>query len=65
MKKNEIIEKIIVELLEQRSALNCDLGQLNHNESNFFENRITLENAISNIDAHIDRRVQDCELSPL
>lgn len=63
MTKNKIIEKIVDRLLEQRKDLIYELGNLNHNEASFIEKRITLENAIYNIDMQLDRRVMDCELN--
>lgn len=63
MTKNTIIEKIVDRLLEQRKDLIYELGNLNHNEASFIEKRITLENAIYNIDMQLDRRVMDCELN--
>lgn len=64
MKKNEIIEKVVSALLQQRKDLNYELSNLNHNEASFFEKRTTLENAINNIDMQVDRRIMDCEIEP-
>lgn len=64
MTKNEIINKIVSHLLDQRETLNLELSSMNHNESSFMDRRTTLESQIQNIDLQLDRRVQDCEMLP-
>jgi len=63
MDKNEIINKVVSSLLNERSTLSRELAELNHNEGSFLEKRMTLEGAINNIDMQIDRRIMDCELN--
>lgn len=59
--KNEIISKIIDRLMKQREDLNYELANLNHNETSYNDRRMTLENAIMNIDNQINQRILDCE----
>ena len=65
MNKNEIINKVVTNLLSERSTLSRELSELNHNEASFLEKRTTLENAINQIDMSIDRRIMDCEMYPV
>lgn len=62
MTKNEIIEKVIAGLMEQRKELSYELININHNEASYMERRTTLEVGINNIDMQIDRRIMDCEI---
>tara|TARA_R110002167_G_scaffold81296_5_gene222698 strand:- start:565 stop:762 length:198 start_codon:yes stop_codon:yes gene_type:complete len=63
MTKNEILNRIIENLLSQRKELNYELKNLNHNESSYMEKRNTLQQAINDIDMQLDRRVMDCEMN--
>lgn len=65
MSKNEIINKIVDKLLKQREDLNYEIANLNCNEPSFFEKKSALEFAISNIDMQLDRRVAECEITPI
>lgn len=61
MNKNEIIEKIVIGMLAQRKTLIDELTELNFNETSFFERRLTLENAITQIDMKLDNLIFNCQ----
>ena len=63
--KNDIIERVINKLLEQREDLSRELRSINHNETSYIEKRTTLDKALIDIDMQIDRRIMDCELTPI
>lgn len=62
MTKNEILDKVIDSLMNQRSNISDELMLLNHNETSFHDRKMTLENAIMNIDSQISFRIGDLEL---
>tara|TARA_R110000787_G_scaffold261374_1_gene366718 strand:+ start:467 stop:664 length:198 start_codon:yes stop_codon:yes gene_type:complete len=62
MTKNEILDKVIDSLMNQRSNISDELMHLNHNETSFHDRKMTLENAIMNIDSQISFRIGDLEL---
>ena len=62
MKKNEIINKIISDLLDQRRLIINELKDINHNEQSFNEKRMTLDKALMDIDMKIDLHIKDCEI---
>ena len=65
MNKNEVINKVISEMMSQRSVLNREIAELNHNESSYLERRTTLENQIRDIDMNVGNRIMDLEPSPI
>ena len=62
MTKNEILDKVIDSLMNQRSNISDELMLLNHNETSFHDRKMTLENALMNIDSQISFRIGDLEL---
>ncbi len=65
MNKNDVINKVITELMSQRSVLNREIAELNHNESSYMEKRMTLENQIRDIDMNVSNHVMNLELTPI
>ena len=63
MNKNQIIQLIVEGLIQQRSDLNSELIELNHNEISFLEKRTTLDKAIMDIDMQISNTLMNCEIN--
>jgi F0F1-type ATP synthase delta subunit len=61
--KNKIIEKIIDALLDQRTTLNYELANLNHNEVSFNDRKLTIEQALGQIDMQISNNLMNCTVS--
>jgi hypothetical protein len=64
MTKNEILDKVIDSLMDQRSNINDELMLLNHNETSCHDRKMTLENALMNTDSQISLRIAELELTP-
>ena len=65
MNKNKILNKVIDRLMDQREELTSKLSNVNYNEMLYDQKKMTLENALMNIDMSIDRRVMDIEMTPI
>jgi hypothetical protein len=64
MTKNEILDKVIDSLMDQRADINRELTNLNHNETSSHDRKMTLENALMNVDSQISLRIAELELTP-
>ena len=62
MKKNEILNKLIESLTNQRKELIEKIANVNHNENSYSTQVMTLENSVNNIDIQLGLRVLDLEI---
>lgn len=65
MTKNSVIERVIDGLMRQRDVLSRELTELNYNEPSALEKKNSIDKALMDIDMNIDRRIMDCEITPL
>ncbi len=62
MTKNDVIDKVIKLLLEERKDFGYELRNINYNETQWMEKKITLEMQINNVDMNIQNRLMEMEM---
>jgi len=62
MRKNEIINNLITDLMRQRNTLNSEICDINYNEPTFFEKKNIIEIMIRDIDMQLNNLIVSCEI---